>query len=518
MKINETLENIKEINSQLEENNTQINDINNKKSDGVNNLIQDLETYRYDIPIDLYKYFELYSNSYPYNIYVRNYILYIDTVIKRKLEGGNTIIENFPFETYVSTHKCFQSTVCNSGFTSANNVIGVFSTLHDVNKICSLLLDEDLANISGANTINGCYYLPINTRFNLDVNEGFTNNKLESSIDNINNMNGSKVILFSDTHTSTTDSTIRLNEIKKLRTINYCLDKTKSNLGILLGDISNDYNHSTKESHKSSLTSIRRSLLPNVLSVQGNHDTGGNNNDCYVNRVFNPEELFNILTRGKTNISVTPEGKKRNFYYYDDNENNVRYVILNSTDTPTEINGDSYVHNLYNEYAFSNEQINWLANIALKTTNDVVLCSHIGLLNETELPDDNCGTPKNYEVIRTLLGKLKNRQSGNITKSDGDFSVNVDYDFTLNTNKIAFSVFGHYHYEVNFVDENGIRHIGIDDMLGQYLTTTKDYCKDYQRDSTPEKIVAGRIVNIDTLNKKVTMYPIGQESTIEFNY
>lgn len=492
--------------------------INNSLNISSNNIILDKKSSEYDVDVIFSDSFGVYSDTYTCAMRVKDNVLYFEGTLKRLNTSTSNVLENLPFEIKNFQVNTFVGQVMATGWTTCKPILLVTEPKQGNYHI---VLEFTTANISGANTVGGCAYLVVNGSTPIQYKKGVDVNY--SNVDRIKNMMGSKFVSFSDSHTSTSNSSTNIGALKKIRTVNKCNEDINSLFALSLGDVIDDNVTSDKTSHLKGLTSIRRALLPNTLFVQGNHCTNGNNNDKTIANLCTPQDLFKTQTLGKTGISYTPRGEKENYFLYDDNINKVRYIMLNTHDVPTDIstsNASEYKYNLFTTYAIRQKQIEWLI-YALNTDYDVVICSHVGLLNETELPDENTGVVKNSDLVRTILKAFKDKTKGNVTKEDGDFSINANYDFTHSTSgKVVMSMFGHFHYEVNFLDTDGIRHIGMEDMYGDIsYTTTKNYCKDFSgRVPNSETDCALKLINIDSINKQVTILPIGVGSEVTFNY
>ncbi|MFP7153830.1 BppU family phage baseplate upper protein [Weissella paramesenteroides] len=198
--------------------------------------------------------------------------------------------------------------------------------------------------------------------------------------------------------------------------------------------------------------------------LKGNHDDASGNIYQYKNGDF---AYLNWLDGNLGYSSAVPKiitddelkwayktkekmfGESRNgdsFYFYKDYpDKKIRLVGLNSNDTPTVLDSNGYPKyiGLIN-VGFQQEQLNWLANIALKNIPEDYATLIVSHVPPTSLSSDS----HNQNLVNQIINDFKTGKKNSVTSAEEDWQVNVNYDFSGQGERdvIAY-VSGHLHEE-----------------------------------------------------------------------
>ena len=160
---------------------------------------------------------------------------------------------------------------------------------------------------------------------------------------------------------------------------------------LMCGDAArSDGNALTSESQmRQSLMAADKVLKPigwdRLLQVQGNHDGSwgydSSLTDPYFCRQMDARELYNAIFRKLARDDRRVFGGDGSYYYLDDGEAKVRYILLNSLWVEDEEDENGYAaHRRMRTYGFGQEQLRWLAEEALDFQEEgwaVVLATHV---------------------------------------------------------------------------------------------------------------------------------------------
>ena len=209
-----------------------------------------------------------------------------------------------------------------------------------------------------------------------------------------------------------------------------------------------------------------------VFYARGNHDdngwySGGGKGGTYkTNEMLNDAEwyqaVFGISAKNLVIDSARPNG---GYGYFDHEASKIRVFILNTEDLPYIVKDDgTYRYSSYNGHAFSNEQLNFVANALYfedkETPNDwaALFMSHVPL-DTTNDDGYRFGIKdaliRGHEYLLAIIGAYR---KGSAFKASGstynaslgdiseDFNVSVDVGYTTKGggDVIAF-VSGHTH-------------------------------------------------------------------------
>lgn len=250
-----------------------------------------------------------------------------------------------------------------------------------------------------------------------------------------------------------------------VETLNYLNNNMDIEFTACCGD--NLDNGITKEIHLNTAKKLIAKLsFDNYFTVKGNHD----DNSIIANSVDNvrytmmPEEQYDIMFKRLEGIVQFDEANKEGmYYYYDMTEYKVRAIFLNSIDIPYIKNPDnkaSWRYDGQNTYGYSNDQLNWLANTALKMPNKewkVMFFTHVNPFTEGMIGADNLA--HNGTVMLEIIDSFKSGIAYNSIPTTGDFGQLVSVDFSLQgSGSVVAFFYGHTHSE-QVLTRKGIKYI-----------------------------------------------------------
>lgn len=185
-----------------------------------------------------------------------------------------------------------------------------------------------------------------------------------------------------------------------------------------LGDIIQGYKNDSIATTRNDLTYVvskyKNSKCPALLTI-GNHDC--NSQSIVSSEIITNDELYaRVIKATATTTDIVQNNES--IYYYKDFEN-FRVIMLNSQDGAN----SSF-------YNFSESQIDWFKNVALKTNKDIIVMCHAGLI--PQISDD---VPTNSDRI-----------------------INALKEFQASGGKVVGIFSGHQHAR-NQVQIDGINHI-----------------------------------------------------------
>ncbi|EDT14111.1 phage tail spike protein [Clostridium perfringens] len=246
-----------------------------------------------------------------------------------------------------------------------------------------------------------------------------------------------------DVHNAETTTYKWLNSIKVIEEVN-----KRKNINYVLtgGDYIN--NHENKEEVINRLKNFKDRFedKSNVFITLGNHDDNSNYKD--FSKVITHAEMKELMFSDMQDVNFG-----NGLYYYKDFHNyKIRLIVLNSEDIPEYDIGMKYKGQW--DYAFSDEQLNWVAHTALNTEYKIIFCSHTPMLEGAE------GFDYPIRNVEAMLGIMKaytlgESYSGSNTTGDFKYNVSVNYN---KKGTIVCCLFGHVHAD-NIVYRDNIAHI-----------------------------------------------------------
>lgn len=192
------------------------------------------------------------------------------------------------------------------------------------------------------------------------------------------------------------------------------------------------------------------------LPVQGNHDAASlwdkylGNKDP-LNKLYKQDVYVVFYSHLLEEGAVFNKNHSGLYYYVDDEEQNVRYIMLDICDSPAQ-----YDKSLYSPMCISQEQLEWFAKDALMTQKDILVFAH-SIRRDVEID----GKVKIYDeylgVITQVLDAYKKGEKIKECLFENEFALSVDVNFSnVERGNIAAVFAGHYHNDIVEYTKNGI--------------------------------------------------------------
>lgn len=199
------------------------------------------------------------------------------------------------------------------------------------------------------------------------------------------------------------------------------------------------------------------------------------------------------------------------YFYIDDKVGKVRYIVLNSQDVPSEEKTEKGFakYNVMTHFGFLQNQIDWLAAVALNLPSDewhVVVCSHAtatGIAVEEHV--------YNYDLVLGILDAFNRKSTFSASEEHENclFNASTSVDFSDSFGKIIAWVGGHTHRD-NIAIKKGI--VQIESMSDSAYTELNPK----RKNTTDEQVIDVFIIDKET--KKVKVIRIGRGENREFSY
>ena len=307
-----------------------------------------------------------------------------------------------------------------------------------------------------------------------------------------------------------------VHDLRMKRLINAYKD-IKNNIGTDMLILGGDYaNNGNKEYNRNNYIGLKEHLSGlKYFPVNGNHDDNSMwdeyiDNEKAVNH-HTTQEMNNLFYNHLSELGAKKDCENSLYYYYDDNDLNVRYIFLDTNDIPeiyTETGVPKYTKQ--HTFAVSQVQTDWLINSALKTPDymDIVIIAHIPPYPSSakELSKDGCTDPKYLEVknlvfLNDIFEAYNKKTSVSGKYCEGVFEVSVNADFSSYTGNIIGVFGGHQHEDIVETSDSGIPYV-YTDCAAMYKYSTP------RIDGDKSELLFD-VVTIDRKNKKIYTTRIG---------
>ena len=224
------------------------------------------------------------------------------------------------------------------------------------------------------------------------------------------------------------------------------MEKVLADCGIpyffMAGDFVSGMGVITPENLINEIVTVRRLFArigDKALAVQGNHDPAYStfSGEGYVESLTK-EQIYEYMFRPQAALADRVFGDG-GYFYADDKNHKVRYIGLDSHDTPNDDLGEDGkpVYGKMTHLGFCQKQLEWFADVALDVPGQdwtVVLCTHETVVDEQE-------TYHNRELVLGLIDAFRKHTSfegfteyakiplynawikGDFTGGGGDFAV-----------------------------------------------------------------------------------------------
>jgi phage minor structural protein len=255
-----------------------------------------------------------------------------------------------------------------------------------------------------------------------------------------------------------------------------------------------------------------------IIFLVGNHDDNSwyahDEDGNLMRSVIQPAERYSILSKYLDPDFVQNDAEKELLYGYKDfPAQKIRVICLNSYDNPyiTNPDGTNKYPSMWKS-AFRQNQLNWLANTALKLPD-----SSWGVLIFTHAPlkgTFNSDDQVNSDILYGILSAFMSGSTYSGTSSITDYTVNVSCDFrSQGPGELIAVISGHVHYDSSMT-KNGILFIQTLDSLARNDFPGK--MPDRPLVSLEED--AWDVFTIDRANRKIYATRFGAGSSREFSY
>ena len=205
------------------------------------------------------------------------------------------------------------------------------------------------------------------------------------------------------------------------------------------------------------------------LMALGNHDPAYSTflPPDYYAEFLTKEELYEYVFRPQTAYPNRVFCENGTDFYADDGFHKVRYVVLNTHDTPSdELKEDGHaVYNKFRLTGFRNDCVNWFAHVALRVPSadwTVVLCTH------ESIGADKGYTYYNQELLLEIINAFRKHTAyrGSTRYADiTDYDACVEVDFTGQGGDFAAWVGGHTHRDDSLTLDGVLTVCSINDSM-----------------------------------------------------
>lgn len=283
------------------------------------------------------------------------------------------------------------------------------------------------------------------------------------------------------------------------------LEKVTAECGIpyvfLAGDFVSGMGIITKENLIREVETVRRLFYPiedKLLLVQGNHDPAYSEFEApdYYAQDLSKEEIYEYMFRQQTRYPSRVFGEEGRYFYADDTFHKVRYIALDTHDTPSdEIREDGHpVYQKFRLTGFCQKQVSWFADTAMQVPDrewTVVLCTH------ESLHDDVGENYYNAELIFGIIDAFRKHtcyEGKTDYKDRPGYNAAISVDFTGKGGDFALWFGGHTHRDI-IQDHNGIitMSIAADVKLPKQGTTDEQTITVFMIDKKNHRLLLTRI-------------------------
>lgn len=253
-----------------------------------------------------------------------------------------------------------------------------------------------------------------------------------------------------------------------------------------------------------------RFVRTSLFMIMGNHDTGvGQTPGLDPSKAMTEDDVKNAY-HTKTPLFGEVRNRDSLYFYKDLPSKKVRVIGLNSSDLPWTLDTSGmYKHNRLEEAAFGEEQLNWLANQALKlpdNTWQVIFFFHHPLSSNNLI---------NRQAFKNIITAFKNGTAITVNANEADDIQinNLQVDFTQQGKGTVIACFnGHYHTDQDdFSSLNGTPCVVTDADLSSGLA------KEVVRRNTVNE-PCWDTISINTETRKIHCYRFGRGKDREYNY
>ena len=330
--------------------------------------------------------------------------------------------------------------------------------------------------------------------------------ELNSVINKVNTLSGNgkglniNFITYSDLHKASTSDHPEFNRM--MNAMNYLTQKLNIEFIANLGDThdgtpseGSHYGPNVKGVYNQVLESMTQLNAP-YINIPGNHDT--------IQQVYKRNWM--------TNHPKAVFDKVGSWFYLDNDFYNVRFIVLDSQDRDGQ--ALAWTTGVLNGADRSYEQLNWLANVALKTTKNIIFLQHQSMESRTTsfVHPTKPTSDGRYYFTENIIDAF---EQGNAVEITYDATRTISCDFISQGPGVVFcNFFGHTHGDAILKKGSGstINEVAIDDAL---CRSGAHGGSDNTKTLNTVNEIAFDVVSVDIINKKVYCYRFGTGSDRE---
>lgn len=331
--------------------------------------------------------------------------------------------------------------------------------------------------------------------------------ELDRVINKVNALHGNgkgyaiNFITFSDLHKANTSDHPEFGRM--MEAINYLTTKLNIKFVANLGD-THDGTPSQGTHYGPGIRGVYTQFLEEAAKL----------NAPYVNIPGNHDTIQQVYKRNwMTNIPNAVFDKVGSWFYCDDDFYNVRFIILDCQDKDGQAN--DWTSGVLNGADRSYEQLNWLANTALKTTKNIIFLQHQSMESRTSsfVHPTKPTSDGRYYFTENIIDAF---EQGASTEINYDETRKINVDFTAQgKGAVLCNFFGHTHGDAILKRDSSnstINEIAIDDAL---CRSGAHGGSDNAKTLNTVNEIAFDVVSVDLINKVVYCYRFGTGSDRE---
>lgn len=343
---------------------------------------------------------------------------------------------------------------------------------------------------------------------NMNFSEDYINelNNVISSVSAIQKNDKSlttQFIIFSDLHKNTVSSHPEF--YRMMNAIKYLTYKLNIKFVASMGDNIDTPVENTNYGVYTEIVDNLKEMNCPYINIMGNHD--------WVASVYKRNWLTNIPEAKFDSVGA--------WCYFDDEKTQIRYIVLDCQDRGNDANDWTSVTTASGGVSDrSYQQLDWLANVALKTDKKIILLGHQSLGVKQGNVLANTSNTDNYFIASLILQDFELGGSGESTytkyySDEVTAKDKVTWDFTQQGNgTILFNIHGHTHgdmwYNKNYTTDTRVQgpfnELVIDDAI--YNSNTYIGKANTKTLNTVNEIIFD-IVSVDLLNNTVNTFRFG---------
>lgn len=223
------------------------------------------------------------------------------------------------------------------------------------------------------------------------------------------------------------------------------MDEADIPLFVSTGDLMSQSSYDNPSNTVAELELARSYLEPipcyQQALIMGNHDGAWGDSSCYYYKQLPLETMYNFIYRKQAMDFRRVSGDNGTYYYLDNVSQKMRYIMLNSNNTPDyEENSDgTAVYDRFHAPCYGQIQLDWLANIALDMPEDYTAC----IFAHEPLSGD-------YTQLVGIIDAYNRKGSYSNTFTDSNNTwrnSTVNVNFTNAKGEVAGVFTGHVHYD-----------------------------------------------------------------------